>query len=236
MNKLIYVVDDDLHIRQLILSFLQKDGFEAVGFGSGETVLQAYELRKPDLVVLDIMLPGIDGLGVLATIRQKYTTPVLLVSAKDSELDRITGITLGGDDYMIKPFSPAELVVRVKALLRRMEMNKEVNKDQSLLTMGDLTVDLNLRMVLHNEQAFSVTPTEFDFLVYMLSNYERAVSKAELLKELWHFEFDVDTRATDDLVKRLRKKLAVQGSTVHIETVWGFGFRIVDGGLETPNE
>ncbi len=228
MNKLIYVTDDDLHIRQLILSFLQKDGFEAVGFNSGESLLRAFQVREPALVVLDIMLPGLDGLGVTTVIRQTYNTPILLVSAKDSELDRITGITLGGDDYMIKPFSPIELVVRVKALLRRMDMNRTVENGQQTLSMGDLTMDLKLRTVALDGQPFPVTPTEFDFLSYMMANQERAVSKAELLKELWHFEVDVDTRATDDLVKRLRKKLMAQGSSVRIETVWGFGFRLGD--------
>lgn len=226
MNKLIYVTDDDLHIRQLIVSFLRKDGFEAVGFDCGEELLRAFQVRVPSLVVLDIMLPGIDGLGILNMIRQQHNTPVLLVSAKDSELDRITGITLGGDDYLVKPFSPIELVVRVKGLLRRMEMNRAPDNAPAPLNFGDLTIDTGRRSVAMDGKVFAVTPTEFDFLAYMVNNRGRAVSKVELLKELWHFESEVDTRATDDLVKRLRKKLALQNSKVHIETVWGFGFRL----------
>ncbi|MEF9895332.1 MAG: response regulator transcription factor, partial [Clostridia bacterium] len=141
MSKLIYVTDDDLHIRQLILSFLRKDGFEAVGFERGEEMMTAFAGRVPDLVVLDIMLPGMDGLGICTLIRQQYAIPIMLVSAKDSELDRITGITLGGDDYMVKPFSPIEMVVRVKALLRRTEMNYQSEAEQKLLTFGNLTID-----------------------------------------------------------------------------------------------
>lgn len=226
MSKLIYVVDDDLHIRQLILSFLQKDGMEAVGFSSGEALLAAVEVRQPDLVVLDIMMPGMDGLQVCTTIRQKSNVPIMLVSAKDSELDRITGITLGADDYVVKPFSPIELVVRIKALLRRMDMNRTDTAEPLTLSYGDLSIDQRRREVSLKGQLLPVTPTEFDFLAYMLSNQERAISKSELLKELWHFEYEADTRATDDLVKRLRRKLNTQGSVVKIETVWGFGFRL----------
>lgn len=228
MNKLIYVTDDDRNIRQLILSFLEKDGFEAVGFDSAEALLRAFQTREPALVVLDIMLPGMDGLHAVTEMRRQHNTPILLVSAKDGEFDRITGITLGGDDYMVKPFSPVELVVRVRALLRRADMNRAVGGEPQLLTMGDLTMDLKLRTVVMAGQPFPVTPTEFDFLSYMLRNRQRAVSKAELLRELWHFDFDADTRVTDDLVKRLRKKLAAQGGGVRIETVWGFGFRLSD--------
>lgn len=227
MSKLIYVVDDDLHIRQLILSFLQKDGMEAAGFSSGEALLAAVEVRQPDLVVLDIMLPGMDGLQVCTTIRQKSNIPIMLVSAKDSELDRITGITLGADDYVVKPFSPIELVVRIKALLRRADMNQRgEGGDSPALAYGDLSIDPRRREVSMGGQLFPVTPTEFDFLAYLFANQDRAISKGELLKELWHFEYEADTRATDDLVKRLRRKLVNQGSMVRIETVWGFGFRL----------
>ena len=168
MSKLIYVVDDDLHIRQLILSFLQKDGMEAAGFSSGEALLAAVEVRQPDLVVLDIMLPGMDGLQVCTTIRQKSNIPIMLVSAKDSELDRITGITLGADDYVVKPFSPIELVVRIKALLRRVDMNQRgEGADPPALTYGDLVIDQRRREVSMGGQLFPVTPTEFDFLAYL---------------------------------------------------------------------
>ncbi|MEG2859676.1 MAG: response regulator transcription factor [Clostridia bacterium] len=232
MSKLIYVTDDDLHIRQLILSFLRKDGFEAVGFERGEEMMTAFAGRVPDLVVLDIMLPGMDGLGICTLIRQQYAIPIMLVSAKDSELDRITGITLGGDDYMVKPFSPIEMVVRVKALLRRTEMNYQSEAEQKLLTFGNLTIDTRRHAVTIGADVCAMTPTEFDFLRYMIENSHRAISKAELLRELWHFDNGADTRATDDLVKRLRRKLRTQGSDVQIETVWGFGYRLSVG--ETP--
>jgi Response regulators consisting of a CheY-like receiver domain and a winged-helix DNA-binding domain len=228
MTKLIYVTDDDMHIRNLILSFLKKDGFRAIGFEDGESLLQAMDTQMPDLIVLDIMLPGMDGLEALRIIRKKCTTPIILVSAKDTEIDRIMGITLGADDYLVKPFSPAELVVRVKAMLRRLDMNRAPQTEQQSLVFGDIVLDVSMRCVTVSGAALAVTPTEFDFLEYMLNHQERAISKSELLRELWHFDFDVDTRATDDLVKRLRKKLLAAESIVRIETVWGFGFRLSD--------
>lgn len=226
MSGLIYVADDDLHIRQLIVSFLQKAGLEAVGFENGQALLTAAQSRMPDAAVVDVMMPGMDGLEVCTLLRQMSNLPIMLVSAKDTELDRITGITLGADDYVVKPFSPMELVVRVKALLRRMEMNRAEPPQKTSLVFGDLTVDPRRREVLQGGQLMAVTPTEFDFLSYMIINRDKAVSKAELLRELWHFEYQVDTRAADDLVKRLRRKLAAQESQVRIETVWGYGFRL----------
>lgn len=228
MEKRIYIADDEENIRELMRSFLTRDGFSVDCFADGEKLLAAFEARPPDLIILDIMMPGIDGLSLCSLLRQKSAVPIIIVSAKDSELDRITGISIGSDDYMVKPFSPLELVARVKALFRRVEMARKESGPggQENLCYGDLTLDLNLRSASRGGAPFAVTPTEFDFLSFMIQNSARAVSKSELLKALWQFDFDADTRASDDLVKRLRKKLKECGSTLRIETVWGFGFRL----------
>lgn len=226
MAKRIYIVDDEKNIRQLIQSFLIKEGFEAICFEGGKQMLQTFEAAPADLVILDIMMPGIDGLSICTMLRSKSNVPIIIVSAKDGELDRIAGITLGSDDYLVKPFSPLELVARVKALFRRQQMTNGTDSAQEVLVYGDIKLDLKLRKVVQKGILLPLTPTEFDFIAYLLQNIDRAVSKQELLQKLWQFDFEADTRATDDLVKRLRKKLKEHGSNVQIETVWGFGFRL----------
>ena len=235
MTKRIYIADDEKNIRQLIQSFLTKEGFEVEGFGDGESLLEAFQRRPADLLILDIMMPGMDGLSLCASIRQQSTVPIIIVSAKDSPLDRVAGITLGSDDYLVKPFLPLELVARVKALFRRVEMTKpEAPEPEETLGFGGLRLDPRLRTAQLDGKELAVTPTEFDFLAYLLKNRDRAVSRDELLKNLWQLDFDdPDTRVADDLVKRLRKKLREAGGGVRIETVWGYGFRLA-GGEETP--
>lgn len=226
MSRLIYVVDDEKNIRQLMQAFLLKEGFEVCCFESGEAMLEAFHDREPDLMILDIMLPGIDGLSLCATIRRQSDLPILMVSAKGGEMDRVTGITLGGDDYLVKPFSMLELVARIKAIFRRMEKCMIAPEETACLSYADLLLDKRAHIIRLAGVVFPATPAEFDFLAYMMDNASRAVSRKELLRALWQFEVDVETRATDDLVKRLRRKLSEAGSRVEIETVWGYGYRL----------
>lgn len=178
------------------------------------------------------MMPGMDGLTVCTQIRKTSHVPIIIVSAKDSPLDRITGITLGSDDYMVKPFLPLELVTRVKALFRRVDAfsgQEEEAKDS--YEIGDIKLYPKRRAAKLKEEDFALTPLEFDFLCHMLERQEHAASRDDLLKSLWKVDSkEVDTRAVDDMVKRLRKKLKDQKSTVKIETVWGYGFRLTSGG------
>lgn len=220
---MIYVADDEKNIRDLIESFLKNDGFEVKTFENGELLYKAFLAKPSDMIILDIMMPGIDGLTLCSKIRETHNVPIIIVSARDSELDRITGITIGSDDYLVKPFSPIELVARVKAIFRRMEYVQSETTDTEL-TFGDLTIRLKTRDVLQNGKLFETTPTEFALLTYLFKNKDRAVSREELLKNVWQFDFEVDSRATDDVVKRLRKKLV--SSNVKITAVWGFGFKI----------
>ncbi len=223
MSKLIYVADDDKNIRDLIAGFLRNDGFEAEAFDSGDALLRAFSVRPADLIVLDIMMPGMDGLSVCTQLRAESSVPIIIVSARDSEIDRITGITVGSDDYLVKPFSPMELVVRVKALFRRMEIDKAGTMD-AVLKYGGISVNRSDRTAYAHGARLELTPTEFSLLAYLIKNSSRAIPREELLKNVWGFETGIDTRATDDVIKRLRKKL--RDTDVRITSVWGYGFRL----------
>ena len=221
----IYIADDDKHIRELEKSFLVKEGFAVEAFPNGNALLTACEKAMPDLVVLDIMMPGLNGFTICERLRAKSDTlPILIVSARDDPYDRVMGLTIGSDDYLIKPFLPLELVARVKALLRR--AGTGVKEQPSAMRFGELTLSVAQRTASLGEQPLGLTPTEYDFLAYMIQHQDRAVSREELLKALWQYDWEADTRATDDLVKRLRKKLRAAGDAVGVETVWGYGFRL----------
>ena len=232
MAKRIYVADDEQNICFLIQNFLEKEGYEVECFEDGESILEACEKSMPDMCILDVMMPGMDGLTVCTQIRKKSHVPINIVSAKDSPLDRITGITLGSDDYLVKPFLPLELVTRVKALFRRVEaFSAQEEEARDDMEFGDIRVYPKRRVATLSDNEFALTPLEFDFLCHMLEHPELAASRVDLLKTLWKVDSrEVDTRAVDDMVKRLRKKLKEQGSSVKIETVWGYGFRLTAGG------
>jgi DNA-binding response OmpR family regulator len=227
MNKLIYVADDEKNIRQLIESFLINEGYRVKTFENGNNLLEEFNNNPADLVILDIMMPGTDGLTICSRIRSISNIPIIIVSAKDSEIDRITGISIGSDDYLTKPFSPIELVVRIKAIFRRMQM-QSVSESENIVRYSDLTINMNVRSIVCDDKRIDLTPTELLVVEYLIRNKDRAVSREELLKNVWKYDFEVDTRATDDIVKRLRKKLTAAGSKVKIDSVWGFGFRILE--------
>ena len=228
----ILIVDDNPEIREIINVLLGGEGFEVSEAENGAQALTLIEQQDFDLIILDIMMPGMDGLTVCTQIRKTSHVPIIIVSAKDSPLDRITGITLGSDDYMVKPFLPLELVTRVKALFRRVDTfsgQEEEAKDS--YEIGDIKLYPKRRAAKLKDEDFALTPLEFDFLCHMLERQEHAASRDDLLKSLWKVDSrEVDTRAVDDMVKRLRKKLKDQKSTVKIETVWGYGFRLTSGG------
>lgn len=228
MPQTVYLADDEKNIRDLITAFLSQEGFSVRAFSSGDALLDACSQSLPDVAVLDIMMPGTDGLSVCSQLRQQSAElPIIILSAKDSPYDRVTGLTLGGDDYLVKPFLPLELVARIRALLRRSQKNAHTGSEPLTdLTFGPLVLMQSLRKATLDGQPLPLTPTEFDFLAYLIEHRDRAVSRDELLQTLWQFEWQADTRATDDLLKRLRKKLRERKSPVRIETVWGFGFRL----------
>lgn len=227
-KKLIYIADDEIRIQELIKMFLEKEGYDVQVFSDGETLLNAFMKRPSDMLILDIMMPQLDGLTLCSEIRKESNVPIIIISAKDSESDKIAGLMLGSDDYMTKPFSPVELVLRVKSIFRRMEFEKAPKVNQVDITVSDVTIHIEGRYAVCNGRDLRLTPMEFNLLLYLAKNVNRGISREELLNKVWGFDSEVDTRATDDMIKRIRKKIAGTGSSLKIETLWGFGFKISD--------
>jgi len=224
MGKLIYAADDEENIRNLVTTFLRREGYDAEAFETGDELLEAFQRKPCDLAILDVMMPGSDGFAVCARLRQISPVPIIMLTARDSDADYVVGITLGSDDYFTKPFSPTALTMRVKAIFRRIEMEKQTTASPRELRFGDVSLCARNKSASLNGVPLELTPNEFALLAFLIENQDRAVSREELLNKLWGYDTVVETRAADDTVKRLRKKLA--GGRTSIDTVWGFGFRL----------
>ncbi len=224
--KHIYIADDDDNIRQIVKTFLRSDGFEVEDFPTGDLLLERFRQTPCDLAILDVMMPGSDGFSVCTELRQLSTVPIIMLTARDSENDYAMGLGLGSDDYITKPFSAMALLMRVRAIFRRIdfESRKHAGAAVKTVTAGTLVLDEEKRRILNGGTALALTPTEYEVLKYMMLRRDQAVSREELLNEIWGFEAVVETRATDDTVRRLRQKL--DGCGVTIAAVWGYGFRL----------
>ncbi|OOM16410.1 response regulator transcription factor [Clostridium saccharobutylicum] len=227
-KKLIYIADDEINICNIIKSFLIKEGFDVETFTDGRSVLDAFNKKQADMLILDISMPEIDGYALCSLFRLKSCVPIIIVSAKDTELDKITGLKLGCDDYLTKPFSPLELIARVNSIFRRIKLDKSSIKDSKIAKIFDISINLNTKQAEANGIDLNLTVMELSLLHYLIKNRNRAVSRSELLDKVWGFEHKVETRATDDMIKRIRKKLSDAGSVLKIHTIWGFGFTIKD--------
>jgi two-component system, OmpR family, response regulator len=227
-KKLIYIADDEINICNIIKSFLVKEGFEVETFNDGRSILEAFNNRQADMLVIDIMMPEIDGFSLCSSIRTKSSVPIIIVSAKDTEPDKIAGLTLGSDDYLTKPFSPMELIARIKSIFRRIELDKSHTEYDQVINISDISINYHIKQAQLGNKSIGLTGMEFSLFYYLATNKNRAISRSELLDKIWGFENDVETRATDDMIKRIRKKLLDSGSLLKIDTVWGFGFKIQD--------
>lgn len=226
-KKLIYIADDEVNICNIIKSFLVKEGFEVREFYDGAALLSAFEERPADMLIIDIMMPQIDGFSVCSAIRKSFAVPIIIVSAKDTEPDKIAGLTLGSDDYLTKPFSPMELIARVRSIFRRVELDRSSGSPETpLKEISDIVINHSAKRVECRHKNIGLTGMEFALFTYLIERKNSAVSRNELLDKIWGFENVVETRATDDMIKRIRKKLADAGSALKIETVWGYGFKI----------
>ena len=224
--KTIYIADDDDNIRQVIRTFLLSDGFSVEDFPTGDLLLARFQEKPADLVILDVMMPGSDGFMICTELRKTSTVPIIMLTARDSENDFAMGLGLGSDDYITKPFSAMALLMRVRAIFRRIDFESQKNMAPvaQTLRVGRLSLVEEGRHILKEGKPFALTPTEYEVLRYLMLHAGQAVSREELLTEIWGFETAVETRATDDTVRRLRQKL--DGSGVRIAAVWGFGFRL----------
>lgn len=224
MTKIIYFADDEKNIRDLVVPFLEHDGFTVRAFETGDLLLEAYKNQKLDLVILDIMMPGTNGLDVMKSIRQYDNVPIIMLTARDSDVDFITAFNLGTDDYFTKPFSPIKLSLHVKALFKRLD--EKAIKNDTQYQFLDLTLDTEKRIALLSNEEMPLTKTEFDFLLVLIEKPETAFSRETLLNRIWGFD-DIESRAVDDTIKRLRKKFKQYHSQVSIKTVWGYGFKLI---------
>lgn len=223
-NPTILLVDDDPSIATLVRLYLEKDGFTVETAGRGDDALAAFRQNPPDLMLLDVMLPGLDGTGVLKAVRRTSDIPVIMLTARDETIDKVLGLELGADDYITKPFDPKELVARVRAVLRRTGAGEE--KDDTLSFPG-LTVSLSQYEVRYEGQKVDMPPKELELLYFLASHAGQVFTRDQLLEHVWGFDFAGDSSRTVDVhVKRVREKLP--GREKHgwdLVTVWGVGYK-----------
>jgi DNA-binding response OmpR family regulator len=221
----VLVVDDEPIVRDVVVRYLQRDGFETLVAGDGDTARTLIEQTPPELVVLDVMLPGTDGLALCKWIRARGDLPVIMLTARGDEADRIVGLELGADDYVTKPFSPRELAVRVQTVLRR--ATPAATAAERLVFDG-LSIDPATREVELDGALLRLTAKEFDLLFFLASNPRRVFSRDQLMGRVWGYEAAVDTGTVTVHVRRLRSKIERDASTPQrLETVWGVGYRFV---------
>jgi two-component system response regulator ResD len=224
----VLIVDDEQKIREVVRMYLEKEGFSAGEAADGREALNKISAGKWDLVVLDLMMPGVDGWAVCREVRKTASLPIIMLTARDAEVDRVVGLELGADDYVVKPFSPRELVARVKAVLRR---TRDAQKDageaiKATLIYPGLSIDPESRLVLVNGQPVYLTPKEYDLLYQLAKSPNRTFTREELLNMVWGYDYFGDARTVDTHINRLRDKLAkISGSTSFVATVWGVGYK-----------
>ncbi|MEN6389968.1 MAG: response regulator transcription factor [Syntrophomonas sp.] len=221
----IFVVDDEENIRYIIKEYLAREGFHIETFASAEEVSERLQSGFPDMFILDIMLPGKDGLEFCKDLRTRSGLPVIFISARGDEIDRILGLELGGDDYLTKPFSPRELVARVRSIFRRSA--QPIIPDEAL-ELGNLKINPNDHHISVEGREVMLTPKEYELLLLLASQPQRTFTRQELLDRVWGCDYVGGARAVDDLVKRLRKKMRESGSNRNVKTIWGYGYRFED--------
>ena len=224
-GELILLVDDEPNIVELARLYLEREGFRVSSVGDGLAALEKVESEQPALMVLDLMLPGLDGYEVCRRVRSKSDLPIIMVTARDDDIDKIIGLELGADDYLTKPFNPRELVARVKAILRRSTPSRATKDEPAPLHVSDVTIDPDRREVTVAGRSATLRTKEFDLLHTLADNRGRVLSREQLLNLVWGFDFYGQTRTVDVHVAHLRKILA--GSHVSIETVTGIGYKLV---------
>jgi DNA-binding response OmpR family regulator len=228
-KKTILVVDDEATIREVLSRYLEREGFKVTEAADGFEALDAIKFNPPDLIVLDLMLPGIDGLTLTQHLREDREIPIIMLTAKGEANDRIRGLDLGADDYITKPFSPQEVVSRIRAVLRRVG-GTVASQDQKTIVFGRLVIDPSSHSVSVDGKSIPLTAKEFDLLLYFMRNPRQVFTRAQLLGSVWDDELYTDPSTVTVHIRRLREKIEVDPSKPqYILTVWGVGYKFVSG-------
>ena len=229
-NVKILVVDDEERIRRLLKMYLERENYTIEEAADGDEALKKALANDYDVILLDLMMPGKDGIEVCQELREKKSTPVIMLTAKGEEINRVQGFEAGTDDYIVKPFSPREVVLRVKALLRRSSQSAYVKTEtvtKDVIVFPHLTIDNDAHRVIADGQEVNLTPKEYELLFFLAKSPDKVYDREQLLKEVWHYEFFGDLRTVDTHVKRLREKLnkVSEQAAKMIITVWGVGYK-----------
>ncbi len=219
----IMIVDDDKHIAELISLYLIKEGYATLEIYDGREAIEKISSYQPHLCILDLMLPGVDGYQVCTEIRKISSIPIIMLTAKGETFDKVLGLELGADDYMVKPFEPKELVARVKAVLRRSEQKSEL-KSEKILRFSNLEINVSNYTVRYYEDTLDFPPKEFELLYFLAEHPNQVFTREQLLDKIWGYEYIGDTRTVDVHIKRIREKLKSE-ELWSIKTVWGVGYK-----------
>lgn len=221
-EKSIIIIDDDPNISELMSLYLEKEGYQTKEFLSGVEALKNIEDLHPDLILLDVMLPQMDGYEVLGEIRKTSKVPVIMVTAKGDTFDKVLGLELGADDYLVKPFDTKELLARVKAVIRRYS---DIVEDKNIINLPNLTINMTDFNLTYFGKKLELPPKEMELLYYLASNPNRVFTREQLLDKIWGYDYVGETRTVDVHIKRLREKLHEE-NTWEIKTVWGVGYKL----------
>ena len=219
----VLICDDQSIIHETLRMYLESEGFTHVSAFDGEQAVKLAETENPDLIVLDLMMPGLSGVDVCREIRKKSSVPIIMLTAKGEEIDRILGLELGADDYIVKPFSPREVVARIKAVLRRTGEPREENVP--VIRYGTLEINLNHYEVRLDQAVIPCTPKEVEILHLLASHPGQVFDREQILSKVWGYDYFGDTRAVDTQIKRIRQKLPVEGVPFAIRTIYGVGYK-----------
>ncbi len=221
----ILIVDDEENICELVRLYIEKEGFEAVIAGDGQEAVAKFTTEKPDLILLDVMLPIKDGWQVCREIRAQSNVPIIMLTAKGETFDKVLGLELGADDYVVKPFEPKELIARIRAVLRRSAGSDEEKADDGELKFDGLRINQSTYEVYIDDKKVEMPPKEFELLYFLAKNTNKVFTRDQLLDEIWGYEFFGDSRTVDVHIKRIREKLEGKDRSWALKTVWGVGYK-----------
>ncbi|HAZ62460.1 MAG TPA: DNA-binding response regulator [Armatimonadetes bacterium] len=230
MAQLVLVVEDDISIQRSLEVLLQREGYQVLMTADGAEAVQLAQRHKPDIILLDVMLPGLDGLEVCRQVRQRMLTPIVMLTAKDDEIDKVLGLESGADDYVSKPFLPLELMARIRAHLRRANLYERAELETGPIRVGRVTIDGAAHEVFVGGEPVRLTPKEFDLLLVLASRAGRVIERDQLLEQVWGESLYLDSRTLDVHIRRLRLKIELEPSQPQqIMTIPGVGYKLVEG-------